>query len=182
MSLTSTSNQTLTITKLQADGSNWSTYSEHVMNYLMSKGLKRDLIKRNGDYYKPNRLTPLSDAELEKHKGEQDEYKQKQASIREVIYGTIDNSTFIQVKNEKDATAIWKKVVSIHANKGNMYKTNLLTQLQNSHYVKGKSMQEHLTKIMKMTELKERLAEIGSPISDESFIAYICTSLQTIDP
>jgi gag-polypeptide of LTR copia-type len=154
------------------------------MNYLTSKGLKRhvlgtarkpaELIERNGDYYKPNVLTPLSDAELEKHEGEQDEYEQKQASVREVIYRTIDNSTFIQVKNEKDAAAVWKKVVSIHANKGNMYETNLLTQLQNSRYVEGESMREHLTK---MTELKERLAEIGSPISDESFIAYIRTSL-----
>ena len=151
------------------------------MNYLMSKGLKRhilgtvwklaDLIECNGNYYKPNGLAPLSDAELDKHKGEQDEYKQKQVSVWEVIYRTINNSMFIQVKNKKDAAAMWKKVVMIHANKDNMFKTNLLTQLQNSCYVEGKSMWEHLTK---MTELKERLAEIGAPISDESFYWNIC--------
>jgi len=120
------------------------------MNHLMSKGLKRhvlgtawklaNLIECNRDYYKPNRLALLSDAELEKHKGEQDEYEQKQASVWEVIYRTINNLKFIQIKNEKDAAAVWKKVVLIHANKGNMYKKNLLTQLQNSHYVEGESM------------------------------------------
>ena len=145
------------ITKLQADGSNWLTYSERVMKNLTSKGLKRhilgtawkpaELIECNGSYYKPNGLTPLSDAELEKHEEGQDEYEQKQASVWEVIYRTIDNSTFIQIKNEKDAAAVWKKVVSIHANKGNMYETNLLTQLQNSRYIKGENMQEHLMKI-----------------------------------
>jgi hypothetical protein len=56
MSLTPLSNQTLTVPKLEADGSNWSTYSERVMT---SKGLKRhvlgtvcrpvELVERNRD-------------------------------------------------------------------------------------------------------------------------------------
>jgi hypothetical protein len=62
MSSTPSSNQTLTVLNLIADGSNWSMYSERVMNYLTSKGLKRhvqgtarrpaDLIKRNREYYR----------------------------------------------------------------------------------------------------------------------------------
>jgi hypothetical protein len=154
------------------------------MNYLVSKGLKRhvlgtarrpvELVERGGSYYKQNSIAPLNDDELEKHETEQDEYEQKQASVREVIYRTIDNSTFLQVKNEKDAAAVWKKVVSIHADKGSMYETNLLTQLQNTRYVEGESMREHLAK---MTEIKERLAEMNCQISDESFVSYIRTSL-----
>jgi hypothetical protein len=184
MTSTSTTNQSLTIPKLKPDGSNWTTYSERVMNYLVSKGLKRhvlgtarrpvELVERGGSYYKQNSIAPLNDDELEKHETEQDEYEQKQASVREVIYRTIDNSTFLQVKNEKDAAAVWKKVVSIHADKGSMYETNLLTQLQNTRYVEGESMREHLAK---MTEIKERLAEMNCQISDESFVSYIRTSL-----
>jgi hypothetical protein len=41
-----------------------------------------------------------------KNEKDQDEYKQKQASVREVFYRTIDKSTFIQVKNKTDAAAI----------------------------------------------------------------------------
>ncbi|KAF8806793.1 hypothetical protein BYT27DRAFT_7223945 [Phlegmacium glaucopus] len=91
-------------------------YAERVMNYLTSKGLKRhvtgtackpiELVARAGAYYRP--------------------------TVREVIYRSIDSSTFIQVKNEPDATSVWKKIVSIHADKGSMYETNLLTQLQTS--------------------------------------------------
>ncbi|KAF8800354.1 hypothetical protein BYT27DRAFT_7227475 [Phlegmacium glaucopus] len=168
------------IPKLQSNGSNWTTYAERVMNYLTSKGLKRhvtgtarkpvELVERVGAYYMPGSLTPMNEEEIEKYEAAQDDYNQKQASVREIIYRTIDNSTFIQVKNEKDAAAVWKKVASIHADKGSMYETNLLSQLQTSRYTEGESMREHLTK---MTEIKERLAEMNCPISDESFVAYI---------
>ena len=184
LSSTSLTNQASAIPKLSADGLNWLSYSERVMNYLTSKGLKRhllgttrkpvDLIERDGGYFAPRHLGPLSDAEFEKHEEEQDEYEQKQASVHEILYRTIDHSTFIQVKNEPNAKAVWNKIISIHTNKGNMYETNLLTQLQNSRFVEGENMREHLTKL---TEIREKLSEIGCPISEESYIAYIRTSL-----
>ena len=136
--------------------------------------MKTDLIERDGGYFAPRHLGPLSDAKFKKHEEEQDEYEQKQASVREILYRTIDHSTFNQVKNEPNTKAVWNKIISIHANKGKMYKTNLLTQLQNSHFVKGENMREHLTKL---TEIREKLSEIGCPISEESYIAYIRTSL-----
>ena len=126
MSSTSSSNQIPTVPKLEADGSNWSTYSERVINYLTSKGLKRHvlgtahkpvkLVERNGDYYKLNATSPLNDDELEKHEKDQDEYEQKQASVHKVFHRSINKSTYIQVKNKMDA-AIWKKIVSIHADR-----------------------------------------------------------------
>jgi gag-polypeptide of LTR copia-type len=162
MSSTPLSNQTLTVPNLIADGSNWSTYSERVMNYLTSKGLKRhvqgtvrrpaDLVERNREYYRRGTLSPLNDKELKKHEKEQDKYKQKQASVHEVFYRTVDKSMFIQVKNKTDAAAVWKKIVSIHADRGSMFETNLLTQLQNSRYSEGDSMREHFAR---MVEIKE---------------------------
>lgn len=78
-----------------------------------------------------------------------------QVAVRKVIYRTIDNTTFLQVKNESDAAAMWKKVASIHADKGSLYETNLLMQLQNTHYTEGESMRDH---IAKMTELHTSLS------------------------
>lgn len=79
---------------------------------------------------------------------------------------------FIQVKNETDAAAVWKKVALIHTNKGIMFKMNLLLQLQNSHFVEGDSMCEHLAKLV---EIKERLAKMNHSLSNESFMLYIHT-------
>ena len=45
-------------------------------------------------------------------------------------------------------------------------------QLQNIRYVEKESMH-----IAKMTELRERLAKMNAPVSEESFISYIRTSL-----
>ncbi|KAF8805315.1 hypothetical protein BYT27DRAFT_7104775, partial [Phlegmacium glaucopus] len=127
--------------KLRNDSSNWATYSERILNYLTSKGFRRhvqgtarkpeQLIERNGSLFKPGSIAPLNDEELEKHEEILDTYDQMQAAVREVIYRTIDKTTFLQVKNEIDAASMWRKVVSIHADKGSLYETNLLTQLQN---------------------------------------------------
>jgi hypothetical protein len=183
MSSTS-NNQIQSLPKLRGDSSNWATYSERVLNYLTSKGLRRhvlgtarkpeELDERNGSFYKRNSLAPLTDEEVEKHEEAQDNYDQMQAAVREVIYRTVDNTTFLQVKNESDAAAMWKKVASIHADKGSLYETNLLMQLQNTRYAEGESMRDH---IAKMTELRERLAEMNTPVSDESFVSYLRTSL-----
>jgi len=95
MSSTS-NNQTLSLPKLKGDSSNWATYSERILNYLTSKGFRRHvqgtarkpetLSERNGAYYKSG-------------------VDQSQAAVREVIYRTIDKTTFLQVKNEVDAAA-----------------------------------------------------------------------------
>jgi hypothetical protein len=80
-----------------------------------------DLVERNGEYYRQGTLSPLNNEELKKHEKEQDEYEQKQTSVREVFHRTVNKSMFIQVKNETDAAAVWKKIVSIHANRGSMF-------------------------------------------------------------
>src|SRR6202023_4204646 len=94
--------------------------------------------------------------------------------VREIIYGTVDRSTFIQIKGAATAAAVWKKLHAIHADKGSLFETDLLTQLQTIRYSDGDSMRTHLTK---MTELCDRLAEIGAPITDASFNSYIRSSL-----
>jgi muconolactone delta-isomerase len=121
-------------------------------------------------FYKSSSIAPLSDDELEKHEETVDQYDQMQAAVREIIYRTVDKTTFLQVKGEVDAASVWKKVASIHADKGSLYEANLLVQLQNARYVEKESMREH---IGKMTELRERLAEMNAPISDESFVSYL---------
>ena len=177
-------NQALSLPKLRGDSSNWATYSERILNYLTSKGYRRhvlgtarkpeSLIERDGSYYKIGALAPLTDNELEKHEIEVDTYDQMQAAVREVLYRTVDKTTFLQIKNEPDAASIWKKIASVHADKGSLYEANLLVQLQNTRYNEKESMRDH---IGKMTELRERLAKMNAPVSDESFVSYLRTSL-----
>jgi len=170
--------------KLAADGSNWSTYQDHVVNAIKAKGLRRhllgtvhkpeDLEERNRGFFKPKTESPLTDDQLEAHENEIDAYEQKEAMLHEIIYGTVNRSTFVQIKGAATAANVWKKLQSIHANKGSMFEMDLITQLQTIRYSDGNSMRTHLTK---MTELRDHLAEIGAPITDASFNSYIRTLL-----
>ena len=170
--------------RLAEDGSNWVTYKERILNNLTSKGLMRhirgtarqpvQLIERNGSFYRPNELSPLSDEDLEKHEDSVDSYDQKEAQVREIIYKTVSKSVFLDIKDESSAARVWSKLVAIHETKGTMTYTDTLTKLSMARYADGKNMRAHIST---MKELRERLAEMGNPINDDQFSAYIRASL-----
>jgi hypothetical protein len=57
---------------------------------MLSVPLKRrPSSSRDGEFFMPNRLAALSDAELEEHEEKVDEYLQKQAQVRQIIYETV---------------------------------------------------------------------------------------------
>ena len=184
----STSDQTTIkvtqLPKLASNGENWLTYQERVTNAAAARGLRRHLvgtalkpssvIERDGRFYLPSSTDPLSEDALEEHETSVDTWEQKQAQVRELIYNTVDNSTFLQIKGEKTAADLWKKLTSIHGNKGAQFEEYLLGKLQTARYSESDEMRTHL---QSMNTLRERLAEIGSPISDVQFNAYIRTSL-----
>ena len=181
-------NTTIKVTqllRLAPDGENWLTYHEQVLNAATVHGLCRHLvgttlkpslvIEKDGKFYlSADDLLPLDEDALDKHETSVDTWEQKEAQVCELIYNTVDNATFLQIKGEKSAAALWKKLMSIHSNKGAQFKEYLLGKLQTARYAENEDMHTHLTT---MNTLRERLAEIGSPISDIQFNAYIRTSL-----
>jgi hypothetical protein len=171
--------------KLASDGENWLTYHERVLNAATTRGLRRHLvgtalkpspiiIKDEKFYLTEDDALPLSDDALEKQETAIDTWEQKEAQVRELIYNTVDNASFLQIKGETTAAALWKKLSSIHGNRGAQFEEYLLGKLQTARYMENEDMRTHLTT---MNTLRERLSEIGSPISDVQFNAYIRTSL-----
>ena len=171
--------------KLASDGENWLTYSECVMNAATARGLHRHLVgtvlklstlvEKNGKFFlDASDTTPLSNNAIDKHETSVDSWEQKEAQVHKLIYNTVDNATFLQIKGEKTATALWKKLTSIHGNKGAQFEEYLLGKLQMARYMENKDMRTHLSNL---NMLRERLGEIGSPISNVQFNAYIRTSL-----
>ena len=181
-------NATIKVTqlpKLASDGENWLTYHERVLNAATAHGLRRHLvgtalqpspiIEKDGKFYlSATDVTPLTDEALEEHETSVDTWEQKEAQVRELIYNTVDSSSFLQIKGEKTVAALWKKLTSIHGNKDAQFEEYLLGKLQTACYAENEDMCTHLTT---MNTLRERLSEIGSPISDVQFNAYIRTSL-----
>src|SRR6266550_3361090 len=122
-------NTTIKVTqlpKLASDGENWLTYQERVSNAAAARGLRRRLVgtalrpstvvEKGGNFFLPSSTDPLSADALETHETSVDSWEQKEAQVRELIYNTVDNSTFLQIKGETTAAALWKKLSSIHGN------------------------------------------------------------------
>jgi len=184
--ISTSKNATIKVTqlpKLASDGENWLTYHERVLNAATAQGLRCHLV---GTALKPSPIVEkegklylsaddiLPPEAIEKHETLIDSWDQKEAQVRELIYNTVDSASFLQIKGEKTAAALWTKLTSIHGNKGAQFEEYLLGKLQTAHYAENENMRTHLTT---MNTLRERLSEIGSPISDVQFNAYIRTSL-----
>ncbi|KAG6851613.1 hypothetical protein C0991_007668 [Blastosporella zonata] len=105
----------VTVPKLSANGSNWTTYHERILNALTSKKLRRhvtgtarrpaDLVQHNGMFYltADDEAKPLTDTEIDAHEDQMENWLQKEAQDCEIIYGTVDQSTFLQIKGETTA-------------------------------------------------------------------------------
>jgi hypothetical protein len=172
--------------KLKDDGTNWVTYRERVTNTMTHKGLRRHFMgtmrkpgtmtEKDGDFYKTGDKGQkvLSEMEIEAMEKAMDEYEQKEASVREVIYETISQSMFLQIKNEPTAAKVWSKLMSIMQEKGDLIQVSILTKLQTTICLDDDDVRAHLAK---MQELKEQLEGMGAPVSDPSFAAMIRKSL-----
>ena len=174
----------LKLPKLKDDGTNWITYRERIINTLTHKGLKRhvtgtarkpaEIEFKDGKAYKKGSTDELTPTKLTALEKEQDEYEQKEASVREVFYETIGQSLFLQVKNEETAAKVWEKLVSIMEKKGDLIQVSILSKLQTMVCLEDDDVRAHLAN---MSELKEQLEGMGAPISDPSFAAMIRKSL-----
>jgi len=122
--------------KLLSDGENWLTYNERVLNAATARGLRRHLVgtalkpstvvEEDGKFFKADDPELLSEDALDKHETSVDAWEQKEAQVCELIYNTMDNTTFLQIKGEKTAAALWNKLTSIHGNKGAQFEEYLL--------------------------------------------------------
>jgi hypothetical protein len=172
--------------KLKDNGSNWITYRERIINTLTHKGLKQHVLGttrvpdeieiRSSKSYKKGGIIELTEEQLDAIEKYTDEYEQREASVREVIYETISQSLFLQIKNEPTSARVWTKLISIMEKKGDLTQVSTLTKMQTMICLEDDDVRAHLAS---MTELKEQLDGMGAPVSDQSFAAMIRKSLPT---
>jgi hypothetical protein len=104
-------------------------------------------------------MAPLNEDEIEEREVKMDKYAQKQAQVQDIIYETVSQSAFTQIKGERTAAELWKKLVTINKQKNtDVYGATLdrLTWMQCSE---DEDVQKHITT---MTNLKDNLAKLDS--------------------
>jgi hypothetical protein len=80
----------------------------------------------------------------------------------------------MQIKNEPTAAKCWTALTLIFEDKGELTKLDTLTKLQNMVCLETEDVHKHLTK---MSEMREELAGMGSPMTDPDFAMNIRRSL-----
>ncbi|KAG5715761.1 hypothetical protein E4T56_gene13744 [Termitomyces sp. T112] len=123
-----------------------------------------------------NSLLSLLEKQIEEHEDIIEDWLQKEAMVCEIIYAIVDQYTSHQIKREPTAAAVWKKLTSIYSDRGAMFETDLLAQLQNSHFIENGEVSMH-NYLASLAVIKECLAEINCSISNASYVSYIHTSL-----
>ena len=128
----------------------------------------------DGEYYLPGKIQALTDDEVEAMQVKEDEYLQKEASVREILYETVSETTFMQIKNHPTSAACWAALAVQFEDKGEMTKLDTLTKLQNARCSETDNVRVH---IGNMSQLKEELAGMGAPVTDMEFATNLRRSL-----
>ncbi|KAF8137937.1 hypothetical protein K438DRAFT_2030902 [Mycena galopus ATCC 62051] len=147
---------------------------ETTRKWLGTAKAPAELILRDGEYILPNRIAPLSDDELEAHETKYDEYLQKQAQVRQIIYETVSEATFMRIKSRATAALMLSELISIYENKGEMVQMDTLTRLRIMRCLDDDDVVKHITE---MQRLKEALDHMGALLDNAHYAAYIKASL-----
>jgi len=98
---------TKSIPKLQADGSNWVMYRDHLTLALETNGLDTHITNdaAPSEYVAAGTIGNLDAATR---------WKRGEAMTKHLIASTVPNSVFNQVKGGTSAKAVWEKLKSIY--------------------------------------------------------------------
>ncbi|KZP32843.1 hypothetical protein FIBSPDRAFT_722184 [Athelia psychrophila] len=132
------------LTKLRDDGSNWITGKERIETYLASKRLWRHV---DGSARKPPKIKLLAaspkgkgpartsltatEEQLEKVEKAFEDWIEKEAQARQVLYHCISDRRLLEVKNCVTVAEVWKKLCSMHEQKPQMVAIDKRRYLQN---------------------------------------------------
>ena len=175
--------QTLSIPKLNDDGSNWVDYEVKARTAMGSKGLSRHLA---GSVIKPKPFnvennvvmfddkTPATDDQIEAKEKRLEEYEQKEYLARHIILTSISPRLFATVKTKDTAAELWQAVKADATAKTELHQIDTLQRLQQKKCGENDDVKAHLEELI---ELRDKLIGMGATVEDSQFRTIILSSL-----
>jgi hypothetical protein len=183
--MTSTSklgDEFLRIPKLDVSGSNWVLYKERFFWALDARAILDHVDGTGIDPVDPvpeasrseNKLSD-KEKELDKEwKKEWKEWKQGEAVAKQQIASSIPDSLFMKVRTKGSAYEIWKELENHFQNRSRMVSVDLRRRIQKLRCAEKGDMLTHFATLRTM---REDLAAMGQPLSENDFYAIILGSL-----
>ena len=199
--MTSTSklgDEFLRIPKLDVSGSNWVLYKERffwaldaraILEHVDGTGTEpmdpvpkasRDAkalsaAEKELDPSKEVKDLSAAEKELEKEwKKELKEWKQNEAVAKQQIASSIPDSLFMKIRTKGSAYEIWKELENHFQNRSRMVSVDLRRRIQDLRCAEKGDMLSHFATLRTM---REDLASMGQPLSENDFYAIILGSL-----
>ncbi|RDB21868.1 Retrovirus-related Pol polyprotein from transposon TNT 1-94 [Hypsizygus marmoreus] len=175
----------LRIPKLDVSGSNWVIYKDRFMWSIDARGLLGHLTgveiqpvdpieDRDKERESPLVLTKVQKALDEEYKTKLKTWRQGEAIVKQQIAGTIPDSLFMKIRGLPKAQGIWEALSNDFQKKSRMVSVDLRRRLQDERCPEKGDVRAHFAKLRTM---REDLAAMGHPPSDEDFYAIILGSL-----
>ena len=181
------------VPKLEVGGANWVIYKDRFLWSIDARGLLEHV---DGSSDEPScpvtpklmprtpessgdveiRISHTKDEEkkLEEWTKELKLWKQGEAIVKQQIAATIPDSLFMKIRGKTTALEIWNALSKEFQNKSKMVSVDLRRRLQQERCQEKGDVRSHFAKLRTM---REDLAAMGSPPSEDELYAIILGSL-----
>ena len=183
MTTTKLGDEFLRIPKLDVSGSNWVIFKERFLWALDARGIL-DHVEKTGKV-KPVDPIPedvrasgkLSDGQKvlkTEWSKELKEWKQGEAVAKQQIASSIPDSLFMKIRSKPTAREIWEELKKHFQNRSRMVSIDLHRRIQDQRCPEKGDVVTHFATIRTM---REDLASMGQPLTENDFYAIILGSL-----
>ena len=185
------------VPKLEVGGANWVIYKDRFLWSIDARGLLEHVDGSVGEPAYPVKpkmvpkasgssemvataLTKDEEKLVEEWTKELKIWKQGEVIVKQQIAATIPDSLFMKIRGKTTALEIWNTLAKEFQNKSKMVSVDLRRRLQLERCHDKGDVQSHFAKLRAM---REDLAAMGSPPSEDEFYAIILGSLpSSYDP
>lgn len=170
----------LRVPKLDVAGTNWVIYKDRLLWSIDARGYLHHIDGSEKEPVDPiNRtisspLTQEQEAEEVEWKKLLKAWKQGEAIVKQQIAGTIPDSLFMKIRTQGTAKQIWEALSKDFQNKSQMVSVDLRRRLQEEKCQDKADIRAHFNKLRTM---REDLASMGHPPTEQDFYAIILGSL-----
>jgi gag-polypeptide of LTR copia-type len=155
------------VVQLAADGSNWVNYRDRMMLVIRSHKWKDHLTNDSP-------MTRYVDGGTINGVTAEERWEDDEAALINLIASSIPDSAFNKIKNKTKAKEVWTALKDLHEERSPMVAIELRWRIGN---VRCGDDEDLCTHFEKLQEMKEKLASLGSPISDLEYAYILLRSL-----
>lgn len=185
------SDSTLTVPKLQDNGSNWADYFPRLQVAMESKGLWKHVLGKatspkpyievNGVAVLADGKTPATEEQIDARERRIEDFERASSLAKHVILSTTSSRLGMKLKGHKTAKEMWDTVTKDATSRSTLYLVDAERQLEGMTLAEASDPKTHLTELKSHFDLMmtryDNIMKMGSTFTENRLITLITASL-----